>query len=106
MPAPAKKSLFNTDFRAGPAREAEQIGKAALETAVAEAEARGYRAGYASAQADAAAEAQRRMTVAFEQIGATLATLVGGLSGIERRLEAEAVEVAVAVASKLATELV
>src|SRR5690348_16393958 len=100
------KFLFNTDFRAGPAREAEQISKAALEKAVAEAEARAYRTGYAAAQADASAEAQRRMGAAFEQIGAILATLAGGLSGIEKRLEAEAVEVAVAVASKLAAELV
>jgi flagellar assembly protein FliH len=80
--------------------------KAALEVAVAVAEARGYRNGYAAAQADTTAELERRKAAALERIGTAIASLTGGLRAVERRLEAEAIEVAVAVAGKLATELV
>jgi flagellar assembly protein FliH len=105
MAAPAK-FLFNVDFSSGEDEQAEQASKAELEQAVAEAEARGHRDGYAAAQADAAVEAQRRLAAAIEQIGARLAQMGAGLGDIERRLEAEAVEVAVAVATKLAPELI
>jgi flagellar assembly protein FliH len=106
MTAPAKKFMFNTDFRAGDRPEADSISKAALDAAVAEAEARAHTAGYAAAQADANVESQRRIAAALDRIGATLSGLAGGLGGIEKRLEAEAVEVAVAVATKLASELI
>ena len=105
MAAPAK-FLFNLDFSSGEDEQAEQASKAELEQAVAEAEVRGHRAGYAAAQADASIEAQRRLAAAIEQIGSRLAQMGAGLSDIERRLEAEAVEVAVAVATKLAPELI
>jgi flagellar assembly protein FliH len=106
MSAPAK-FLFDVDFSTGDDQPAEQaMSKAALELAVAEAEARGRRAGYAAAQADIAAESERRTAAALEQIAATLASLTGGLHDIEQRLEAEAVEVAHAVGAKLASELI
>jgi flagellar assembly protein FliH len=104
MSAPAK-FLFNVDFGGGE-QQAESISQSALELAVAEAEARGYRTGYAAGQADINAESQRHMAAALVRIGDTLAALAGGLRGIEQRLEAEAVEVAVAVGSKLACELI
>jgi flagellar assembly protein FliH len=44
--------------------------------------------------------------VAFEQIGDALDRLACGLSAVEQRLEAEAIQLAVAVARKLAPELV
>src|SRR5262249_58945844 len=100
MAAPAK-FLFNVDFASGEDLQAQQASKAELDQAVAEAEARGHRAGYAAAQADAAVEAQRRMAAALEHIGDRLAALGGGLSDIQRRLEAEAVEGAVAGATQL-----
>jgi flagellar assembly protein FliH len=104
MSAPAK-FLFDVDFATG--RDQEQAtSKAALELAVADAEARGHRAGYAAAQADIAAESERRVAAALEQIAATLAALAGGLHDIEQRLGAEAVEVAHAVGAKLASELI
>jgi flagellar assembly protein FliH len=105
MAAPAK-FLFNMDFSSGEDEQAEQASKAELEQAVVEAEARGHRAGYAAAQTDAAVEAQRRLAAAIEQIGSRLAHMGAGLGDIEKRLEAEAVEVAVAVATKLAPELI
>jgi len=106
MTAPAKKFLFNTDFRAGQAREPDAVSKAVMEAAVADAEARGHRAGYAAGQADAQAQAQRRMAEALDRMGATLAGMASGLGAIEKRLEAEAIEVAVAAATKLASELI
>jgi flagellar assembly protein FliH len=106
MSAPAK-FLFDADFGTGRDRPAEQaISKAALQLAVADAEARGHRAGYAAAQADIAAQSQRRMAAALEQIAGGLAALTSGLYAIEQRLEAEAVEVAHAVGAKLASELI
>jgi flagellar assembly protein FliH len=105
MRAPAK-FLFDLDFTAGSDNPADQtMSKAALEVAEAEAEARGYRNGYAAAQADVSAESERRKAAAMERIAITLASLTDGLAAIERRLEAEAVEVAVAAASKLASAL-
>ena len=105
MSAPAK-FLFDVDFGTAEHRHADQAtSKAALEIAAADAEARGYRAGYAAAQAEATAEAERRRIAALEQIARTLSSLMTGLQQIEQRLEAEAVEVAFAVASKLASEL-
>lgn len=100
MTAPAK-FLFDVDFGTGPARS-----HGPREVAQADAEARGYRTGYAAAQAEASVESERRTAAAFERIADALATLAGGLPLIEKRLEAEAVEVAVAVATKLAPELV
>src|SRR4051812_4121479 len=106
MTVAAKKFLFNTDFRAGTQPEADAVSKAALEAAIADAEARGRQAGYAAGQADAHAEAQRRIALALDRIGMTLDGMAGGLAGIEKRLEGEAIEVAVAVASKLAAALI
>jgi flagellar assembly protein FliH len=107
MSAPAK-FLFDVDFsaREKPAETETTFSQAALEIAQAEAEARGYRNGFAAAQAEVTAEAQRRLTAAMDRIASALGALGGGLQRIENRLEAEAVDVAVAVASKLAPELI
>jgi flagellar assembly protein FliH len=105
--SPRAKFMFDVDFASAGEKEADRAkSQAALEAAVAEAEARGFRAGQAKALADTEVELQRRNTAALERIGATLATMASGLGAIERRLEAEAVEVAVAVAVKLAPELI
>ena len=107
----AAKFLFDVDFGTaehGPAESA--AAQAALDAAVAAAEARGhdsgYRSGYAAAQAEAAAESARRVAAALEQIGNALTVLAGGLGTLEKRLEAESVDVAVAVAKKLASALI
>jgi flagellar assembly protein FliH len=106
MTAPAK-FLFDIDFGTAEERPGDNAAaKAALEAAVAEAETRGYRNGYAAAQAEMSAERERRTVGALEQIGGALATLTANLQAIEQRLEAESVDVAVAVAKKLAPELV
>jgi len=99
------KFLFNTDF--GPIKEAPpKITPADYDAAIAEADTRGYQRGMAAAEAQARTEAERRTAAAFERIAGVLAGLAGEMKAIEGRLEAEAVEVAVAVAGKLAPALV
>ena len=103
--AAAAKFLFDSDFGSAAPTE-KPITLADHAVALGEAEGKGFRDGFAQAQKEAVAQAERRMAIAFEQIGATLAKLSTGLADIERRLEVEAVEVAVAVGRKLAPELV
>jgi flagellar assembly protein FliH len=96
------KFMFDVDFAAGndPARRT--IAPAVHEAALAEARATAYRDGVAAA----VVEAEARAAVALERIATGLEELAGKLAAIEARLEAEAVEVAVAVARKLAPELI
>ena len=103
MSAPAKY-LFDVDFAAP--RAPSTVALAEHSAALAEAETRGYRNGFTAAEAEAAAETARRLTIALERVATSLEKIAQGLTGIEHRLEAEAVEVAVAVARKLAPELI
>jgi flagellar assembly protein FliH len=101
----AAKFLFTTDF--GPVKEAPpQVAPEVNQVEIAAAELRGYQRGMASAEAQARTEAERRTAAAFERIDGVLAGIAREMKAIEARLEAEAVEVAVAVASKLAPALV
>jgi flagellar assembly protein FliH len=104
MGAPAK-FLFDVDFTAGGESEA-TIPLAEHAVKLAEAEAAAHRQGYADAQSDAGIEAERRIAGALERIAVGLAEANGALRAIEARLECEAVEVAVAVARKLAPALI
>jgi flagellar assembly protein FliH len=105
MGAPAK-FLFDQDFSVpDKARERAASAKEIAEQ-IAAAEARGYRAGFDAAQREAKAESDRRSALALEEIGTGIRTIASRFSGIEARLETEAVEVAVAVARKLCNELV
>jgi flagellar assembly protein FliH len=100
------KFLFDVDFAPGanPAERPVPPSEHALK--LAEAESRGFRDGFAAAEKEIASEVARRSALAFEQIGDALGRLARGLRAVESRLEAEAVEVAVAVGRKLAPELV
>ncbi|UGY17431.1 flagellar assembly protein FliH [Bradyrhizobium septentrionale] len=105
MAAPAK-FLFDTDFSA-PDRARERAPTAAeIAQKVADAEARAYRAGYEAALREAKVESDRRATQALEEIGTAIKGIAARFAGIETRMETEAVDVAVAVARKLCTELV
>ena len=105
MAAPAK-FLFDTDF-AAPDKARERAATAAeIAQKIAEAEARAYRAGYEAAQHEAKAESDRRSALALEEIGIAIRGIATRFSGIEARMETEAVEVAVAVARKLCSELI
>ncbi|MGJ5181239.1 FliH/SctL family protein [Bradyrhizobium oligotrophicum] len=105
MAQPAK-FLFDTDF-AAPDKTRER-GATAAEIAqkVAAAEAAAYRNGYEAAQREAKVEADRRVATALEQINIQLQGISARFSGIEQRMETEAVDVAIAVARKLCAALV
>lgn len=105
MAAPAK-FLFDTDFAAPDRSRTPIITPAEMADKIAQAEAHAYRAGFDAAQREAKAEADRRMALALEQIGIAAATVAQSVSGIENKMETEAVDVAVAVARKLCSELV
>jgi flagellar assembly protein FliH len=102
MAAPAK-FLFDQDFSAN--GRGDTANAADVARKVAEAEARGRSSGYAAGQADASAETARRNAVAMEGIGRTLNGIAAHLGQTEARIEAEAVDIAVAVARKLCAEL-
>jgi len=102
----ATKFLFDTDFAKGEGKPVEPAITIAEHTLIlAEREAAAQRSGYEAAQKDAAVESNRRMADALERIAAGLAVANEALQAIEARLESEAVEVAVAVARKLAPAL-
>ena len=100
MPAPAR-FLFDQDFAAA-AEVKPAIPLAVHEAGLLEADASGYQRGFAAAKAEILAEAEQRTAAALERIVATLEGVGRGLSGVEAKLETEAVDVAVAVAKKLA----
>jgi flagellar assembly protein FliH len=100
MGSPAK-FLFDTDFAAAE-RVKSSIALAEHSTKLAEAEATGYRNGVGAGKA----QAEARAGAAFERIAAALDGLRRSLAAVEERLEAEAIGVAVAVARKLAPELI
>ena len=103
--AETAKFLFDNDFAAiNPATR--PIAPAEHAIKLAEAESKGFRDGFDAAEKEGTAVAERRMAIAFEQIGSALQRLAGGLAAVETRLEDEAIELAVAVARKLAPELV
>ena len=104
MAAPAK-FLFDTDFSA-PERRERAATPAEIAQKIAAAEARGHRDGFAAGQREAKAESDRRAALALEEIKIALQGIAAGFAGIEGRMETEAVEVAVAVARKLCSELV
>src|SRR5438067_3271398 len=102
------KFLFDVDFADGePAAKAEpMIAVREHAAALAEAHASAYRSGLAAGEAKAAAEDGRRVATALERIAIGVEALFQELRTVEGRLEAEAVEVAVAVARKLAPALI
>ena len=103
MASPAK-FLFDTDF-AAPSRE-RAATPAEVAQKIAEAEAHAYRNGYDAALREAKVESDRRSAAALQEIGAAIKGIAARFSGIESRMETEAVDVAVAVARKLANELI
>ena len=104
MAAPAK-FLFDTDFSA-PDRSRERPTPAEMAQKIAAAEARAYRDGYDAGQRDAKAESDRRTALALEEIKIAMQGIAARFAGVERRMETEAVDVAVAVARKLCSELI
>jgi flagellar assembly protein FliH len=104
MAAPAK-FLFDTDF-ATPDKSRERPTQAEMAQKIAAAEAKAYRDGYDAGQREAKAESDRRSALALEEIKIAMQGIAARFAGVERRMETEAVDVAVAVARKLCSELI
>jgi flagellar assembly protein FliH len=105
MAAPAK-FLFDMDFSA-PDKSRERPATAAeVAQKVATAEARAYRDGYDAAQREAKVESDRRGGLALEEIRLAMQAILARFAGVESRMETEAVDVAVAVARKLCSQLI
>jgi len=97
------KYMFDEDFATG---DKPTISVVEAERRRVDAESQAHRTGFAAGLAQAQNEANQRVAAALELIADGLARLDRALTGIETRLETEAVEVAVAVAAKLAPELI
>ena len=97
------KYLFDVDFAAG---EKPTITMVEHERRRADAESQAYREGFTAGEQQAHQEATKRMADALSVIADGLGRLDSALTAIETRLETEAVEVAVAVAAKLAPALI
>jgi flagellar assembly protein FliH len=105
MAAPAK-FLFDVDFAAPDKARAPVVTPAEIAEKIANAEAHAYRAGFDAAQHEAKVESDRRAALALEEIGVAISSISTRFSAIETRMTTEAVDVAVAVARKLCSELV
>jgi flagellar assembly protein FliH len=105
MAAPAK-FLFDMDFSAPDKTRERPATPAEIAQKIATAEARAYRDGFDAAKREAKAESDRRAALALEEIGIAIQAIATRFSGIEARMETEAVDVAVAVARKLCSELI
>jgi flagellar assembly protein FliH len=99
------KFLFDTDFAATP-QQRPAMTLAEHEAKCVERETQAFRNGIAQAEAQIHAHAQQLIAVALGQIGDAITRLGQNLQTVESRMENEAVEVAVAVARKLAPELI
>jgi flagellar assembly protein FliH len=104
MAAPAK-FMFDVDFSA-PDKSREKSSPAEVAQKVAAAEAKGYRDGFDAGQREAKAESDRRTALALEEIKIAMQGIAARFAGVESRMETEAVDVAVAVARKLCSELI
>jgi flagellar assembly protein FliH len=105
MAAPAKY-LFDMDFGAPDKTRERPATPTEIAQKIATAEARAYRDGFDAGQREAKAESDRRAALALEEIGLGIKGIATCFSGIETRMETEAVDVAVAVARKLCSALV
>jgi flagellar assembly protein FliH len=101
MGAPVK-FLFEDDFAHGAAPSKPTVPLAQHEAEIAQAQAASYRDGMLAAEA----KIEGRTSAACDRIAQGIAQIAQSLAAIEMRLETESVEVAHAVARKLAPELI
>lgn len=106
MRAAPAKFLFENDFTPGSGEKKPLITLDDHAARLKAAEAAAFARGVAQGEAEARAEAEQRTLAIIERIAATMSALDQQLNTVEAKFETEAVEVAVAVAKKLAHELV
>ncbi len=105
MAAPVK-FLFDTEFAAEVKREAEpKVTLAEHRNLIALARQEGQTAGFIAGEAQAMDSIARQKAIAFGAIGDRLTVAAEALRQLEGRLEQEAIDIAVAVAGKLAATL-
>ena len=97
------KFLFEEDFASG---AKPTITLVEAERRRADAESQAHRKGFAAGLAQAQGETAEKLAGALALIGEAMPRIEKALAGVESRLEAEAVQVAVAVGAKLAPELI
>ncbi|MCF8476845.1 MAG: flagellar assembly protein FliH [Pseudolabrys sp.] len=100
---PTAKYMFDEDFAGG---EKPTITLVEHERRSKDAESVAHRKGFDAGLAQARTEVTERIANALSRLGDGLEQIDRALAGIEARLETEAVQVAVAVAGKLAPELI
>jgi flagellar assembly protein FliH len=96
------KFLFDDEFGDGRAR----VSAAEHAAAMKEAEAAGYQRGFADAAAESLASSEHRTALAAEKVAQAMGEISAQFKLLEARLEAEAVEVALAIARQLAPGLI
>jgi flagellar assembly protein FliH len=101
--AATAKFLFDVDFGGGGGKPTIPLADHAAK--LAQAEQTAYRNGTAAAEAKAATEAERSLAAALASAASAFDRLRRDLAALEARLETEAIDVAVAVANKLAPAL-
>lgn len=106
MRATPAKFLFENDFTPGGGEKKPLMTLDDHAAKLKAAEAAAFARGSAQGAAEARAEAEQRSLAIIERIAAAMGTLDQQLEAVEAKFETEAVEVAVAVAKKLAPELV
>ena len=106
MAAAPAKFLFDMDFGAPDKTRERAPTSVEIAQKIAAAEAHAYRSGYDAAQREAKAESDRRTALAMEEINIAIKGIATRFSGIETRMETEAVDVAVAVVRKLCSALI
>ncbi|WP_438277024.1 FliH/SctL family protein [Nitrobacter sp.] len=105
MGAPAK-FLFDTDFSVSHKSNERAPTTQEIAQQIAAAESRAYQNGFDAAQREARVQSDRRIALAIENISADVRAIAQSVAGVEARMETEAVDVAVAVARKLCSELI
>ena len=97
------KYLFDEDFSTG---AKPTITLVEADRRRADAESQAHRTGFAAGLAQAQNDTAQRSAAALSQVADAMGRLTKALGDIEARLESEAIQVAIAVASKLAPELI
>jgi flagellar assembly protein FliH len=105
MGAPAK-FLFDTDFSVPNKPNERAPTTQEIAQQIAAAESRAYQNGFDAAQREARVQSDRRIALAIENIAAGIKGIAQSITAVEARMETEAVDVAVAVARKLCSELI
>jgi flagellar assembly protein FliH len=106
MRAAPAKFLFENDFAPGGGEKKPSMTLDDHAAKLKAAEAAAFARGVAQGAAEARAEAEKRSLAMIERIATAMGALDKQIEAVEAKFETEAVEVAVAVAKKLAPELV